>query len=72
MPAPMIKSFAKESGKTEAEVEELYYKAKDIAKEANHEEDYAYITGILKKMLSLNENRIKSFRELFEENYNVR
>lgn len=55
MPINQIKSFAKQSGKSENEVEKLYQKAKDIAKESEREEDYGYIIGILKKMLKLEE-----------------
>lgn len=62
MPAPIIKSFAEKSGKTEKEVEELWDKAKEIAKESNRDEDYAYIVGILKKMLRINE----TFRDYLE------
>lgn len=55
MPANIIKSFAEKSGKSEKEVEELWDKAKEIAKDSNHEEEYDYIVGILKKMLKINE-----------------
>lgn len=55
MPASIVKSFAQKSGKTETEVEELWTKAKEIAKENGREEEYDYIVGVLKKMLSLNE-----------------
>ena len=64
MPANIIKSFSKKSGKSEEEVESLWQKAKSIAKEANREEDYAYIVGILKNMLSINESI--SFKEFIE------
>jgi len=57
-----VKSFADKTGKSEAEVEKLWDKAKKIAKESGREEDYAYITGILKKMLGLNE----TFKEYIE------
>ncbi len=52
----MIAAFAEKTGKSVSEVEGLWNKAKKIAVEEGREEDYAYITGILKKMLSLNEN----------------
>lgn len=55
MPANIIKSFAEKSGRSEKEVEELWNKAKEIAKDNNHEEEYDYIVGILKKMLKINE-----------------
>jgi hypothetical protein len=58
MPTPALKSFAKESGKPIAEVERLWGKAKKLANDEGHKESdgdsfYAYVTGILKKMLGL-------------------
>jgi hypothetical protein len=47
------------------EVEALWDKAKDIAKENGREEDYAYIVGILKKMLKLEES-YKNFQNLLD------
>lgn len=61
MPTPTIKNFAKRSGKSEKEVEALYQKAKEIAKEAGEEENFAYIIGILKNMLSINETSFIDF-----------
>lgn len=56
MPSSIVLSFAKQTNKSVEEVEELWNKAKKIAKEQGQENNYAYITGILKKMLGLNEN----------------
>jgi len=58
MPNSLIKSFAKKSGKTIPEVEKLWNKAQDMAKEKGLEDDnmYAYTVGILKKMLSIEED----------------
>jgi len=61
MPAPAISSFAKQSGKSEAEIEKLWDKAKataskeypDVAKDSD--KYYAIVTGILKNMLGLKE-----------------
>lgn len=71
MPAPLIKSFAQKTGKSQDAVEKLWSKAKAIAKEEGHNKDYAYIVGILKKMLGLNESvtfkeflKIKNIKEL--------
>lgn len=58
MPSNIVKSFAKKSNKSEQEVEELWDKAKSIAAESGHKEDYDYIVGILKKMLKINESFI--------------
>jgi len=56
MPASMIPSFAKRSGKSEKEVEKLWHKAKGLAADQGHTEEYDYIVGILKRMLRLNED----------------
>ena len=61
MPTPVIKSFAEKTGKSVAEVDKLWNKAKAIAVEEGEGENYAYITGIVKKMLGLNEHA--SFKE---------
>ena len=64
MPANIIVSFAQKTGKSEAEVEKLWNQAKAEAdKNDNLEKDsdryYAYVTGILKKMLSIDEYKEK-------------
>jgi len=56
MPSVIIKSFADKTNKSIDEVEKLWQKAKEIAKEQGQENNYAYITGILKKMFGLNEH----------------
>lgn len=61
MPSSVVKSFADKTGKSEAEVEKLWDKAKKIADEKsdlekNSDSYFAYVTGILKKMLSIKEN----------------
>lgn len=65
MPANIVKSFADKTGKSEQEVDKLWNKAKEVAVEAGEAENYAYITGILKKMLGLNETI--SFREFLNQ-----
>jgi hypothetical protein len=57
MPAGQIKSFAKKSGKSEAEVEKLWDKAKELAADQGHKDDYDYVAGILKKMLKLEDTQ---------------
>jgi hypothetical protein len=52
----IIKSLAKKSGRTVKEVEDLWDKAADIAKEDGFEGEYDYVVGILKKMLKINES----------------
>lgn len=77
----VVRGLAKESGKSEKEVEKLWKKAKDIylddkgKKEKDlKDDDYVYITGILKNMLGIKETWIKSFlgfegkaKQFFEE-----
>jgi len=70
MPNNVVQSFAKKSGKSIEEIERLWQKAKAIAAEEGHVEDYAYITGILKKMLSIKESSMNSFKQYITESKN--
>ena len=69
MPASIVKSFAQKTGKPAKEVERLWSKAKEAAKENGRSEDsedfYPYVTSILKKMLKVNEmnKTTKIFKE---------
>jgi len=65
--ADLVKSFAEKSGKSVAEVEKLWKEAKTKAKEEGHAEEYDYIVGILKKMLSLNEAYLEENLEDIKE-----
>lgn len=53
MPVPYLKKLAKEGHGSLPELEKQWSKAKLRAAEQGHAEDYAYITSILKKMLSI-------------------
>lgn len=53
MPTSVVRSFAAQAGKTVKAVEKLWNKAKKLAAKAGRKEDYAYIVGILKKMLRI-------------------
>lgn len=56
MPTPMLQSMAARSGKSMADVEKMWDEAKSQAKDkADTKDFYAYTTGILKKMLNLDE-----------------
>jgi hypothetical protein len=59
MPSNYIKSLADKLGKSEEEIENKWKKAKKIAKDEGMDEGtdefYAYVTGIVKKMLGLKE-----------------
>jgi len=62
MPKNIIKSFSKKSGKSEKEVEKLWKKAVAIANDEGQKDNYAYIVGILKKLVGINESII-SFKD---------
>ena len=69
MPTPMIKSFAKKSGKSVQDVEKIWDKVKASTVGTDHEEDYAYIAGAVKNALGLDENQsteVMSFKEYYE------
>lgn len=61
MPASVVKGLAKQSGKSEAEVEKLWDKAKGLAKkeypdvEPDSDRYFKIITGILKNMVGISE-----------------
>jgi hypothetical protein len=52
MPTPYIEKLAKEHNLPVDKVESYWEKAKVLAGKAGHKEDYAYITGIVKKMVN--------------------
>lgn len=58
MPTPALQSFAKQSGKSAAEVEKLWKKAKKVADDMGEGGNYAYVTGVLKSMLGLDEQEV--------------
>ena len=51
MPTPYIEKLAKEHNLPIDKVEDYWNKAKVLAGKSGHPEDYAYITGIVKKMV---------------------
>lgn len=58
MPSNIVQSFAKQTNKSEKEVEKLWNKAKEIANDNNEKDNYAYIVSILKNMLNIYEVKI--------------
>ena len=63
MPANIIKSFADKTGKSEAEIEKEWEKAKEAARKSYKEEDDAFYpaaVSILKNMLGISESRAKT------------
>jgi len=71
MPANIVKSFAKDTGKSVPEVEKMWDKAKAMAADEGQEDNYAYITGILKKMLGIKESAIKNLKEAIQRFHEV-
>lgn len=82
MPSNVVKSYAEKTGKSEAEVEKLWDKAKEqVSKEyedveKDSDQYYSLVTGILKNMLGLKEsetfvdlidNEMQSLDKLTEE-----
>lgn len=55
MPESLIKSLAKQSGRSMDTVEQYWNRAKVIAAKNGHKDDYDYITGITKRMAGIAE-----------------
>jgi len=77
MPSPYIKKLAKETGKSENELEKFWDKAKKIAaedfgvSEDNFEsKHWKYVTGIVKNMAGVNE-KVYSVQEFLESSKSV-
>lgn len=51
MPAPVVASFAKKAGISVPEAETRWKKAKAAAAKAGQADNYAYVTGVFKKMM---------------------
>ncbi len=51
MPVAIVKKVAEELGVPESEIEEIWDKAKEAAKESDQEENYAYIMRIFQTMI---------------------
>lgn len=64
MPSAVVKSFAKQTGKSVKDVEKLWDKAKKEASKMGRKDDYAYITGILKNMLGINESYSDDYKKI--------
>lgn len=72
MPKNIIKSFAKKTKKSISEIEKLYKSAEKEAVKMGMEDNYAYIIGILKNMLGIEESistykRYESIKDKYEE-----
>lgn len=67
MPVEYIKNLVSQGKGSKAELEALWAKAKEEAKKSGKEDNFAYITGIFKKMAGIKEGSIKSFSEFLKE-----
>lgn len=68
MPVPYIDKLVSQGKGTKAELESLWNKAKSVAAEQGKKDDFAYITGIFKKMAGIKkERKMKSFKEFIKE-----
>ena len=70
MPSNLVKSFAKKSKKSEEEVDTLFKKSEDIVKkqykdvEVGSDKFYQLVTGVLKKMLDINETPVTTVADI--------
>jgi len=72
MPVPMLKSLAKKSGKSLADAEKYWDEAKQFASEKFKKKDdryWAYVAGITKRRLGLNESTFKTFLNESEDDW---
>ena len=74
MPAAVVKSFAKKTGKSTQEVEKIWNAIRDSLISSGHKETddnfYPKLVGGLKKALKLKEGKMKTFKK-FVESYNI-
>ena len=72
MPSNIVKSFAKKTGKSEAEVEKLWDQAIAAAKKQYPDKEgddlFPIVTDILKKMVGLKEST-ESFEDILKNEY---
>lgn len=64
MPAPYLTKLAKKHGVPLETVEEKWGKAKDLADDAGQGKNYAYITGIMNRMMGEKKTVESSTREI--------
>jgi len=70
MPNNIVKSFAEKSKKSEEEVDDLFKKAEGIVKsqykdiEVGSDKFYQLVTGVLKKMLGINETPVTTVADV--------
>lgn len=67
MPHPALKSFAQQSGKSLDTLEKYWDKAKELADEQGHKDDYDYITGITKRMAGIAEEYQEEYKSFFHK-----
>lgn len=68
MPTAYIKKLAKEKGRSVSSLEKDWSKAKAIAAEEGHKEDYGYVTAIFKKIAKIDEGTtFKDFLNIVDQ-----
>jgi len=65
MPSAYVATLAKKKGITNAKSEKRWKKAKQLASDQGHADEYDYITGIFKRMMG--EDNVSSFKDLMVE-----
>jgi len=76
MPHDLVKAFAKESGKTQAEVEKIWDETKEEATKQFHDFNpnyWAYVTAVVKKKLGLKESlKFSEMMSAIKENKEIK
>jgi hypothetical protein len=68
MPTAYISKMAKEKNIPVDKLEKYWDKAKSLAKDSGHEEEFDYITGIFKKMIKEDEeSAVNRYSEFINE-----
>ena len=70
MPIPVVAKMAKEVGISVEKAEDVWDKAKKAAEDQDRGDDWAYVTGIFKKMIG-SEKKMESEKKSFKEHVEV-
>jgi hypothetical protein len=66
MPNNYLKKLAKDKSRNIVELEKDWERAKELAKEQGHEDDFGYITAIFKKVAKIEESKWTLVKEISE------
>ena len=67
MPSEYVDELAKQKGMSATEAERLWDKAKRLAAKEGHADDFAYITGIFKRMMGESSSVLEQVLARLEE-----